>query len=617
MIKKIKILHLEDLSSDAELVERALLKGNIIFDKIVVDTKAEYIKGLHEFLPDIVLSDHSLPSFNSLEALQILQQSGMTIPFILVTATVSEEFAVTVLKKGADDYILKDNLSRLPSAITHAIETYDFKTSSIKAEEDLQAAHKRLLFHLENSPLGYIEWDNTLKVKTWSKRAEEIFGWTQDEFNAKQIYGDSHIHMDDRELVHKQTAQLLNGTIERNNLQNRNYTKCGKVIWCEWFNSVLKNKEGHVVTIMTLIQDITERKEAEQFLISSEYRFREFFETAPEAIVVIDPATGFFTDYNDNALQLLQFSGADLRKKTAEDISAKIQADGKKSVQLIKEYIQCTMNGQHPIFEWIICDSNGKHIFCEVRLSLLANDGMSRIRASVIDITQRILLEKKLIEEKVNKQIEITDAVITAQEMERSFLGEELHDNINQILATSKLYVDVAINAKEIRKDLLDNSRKYIIKAMEEIRKLSKTLLPPSLGDVSLYDTVNDMLENIQQVNRLKITTHWNNVEESQLSDKLKVNIFRIIQEQFNNIIKHARAKNVFIHLEQKNTGVKLIIKDDGTGFDTEAKRKGVGLKNITSRADFFKGTVKINSSVGKGCELTVKFNSGFEKRMK
>lgn len=119
---KLRILHLEDLASDAELVERELRKGEIKFEKILVDNKEEFQEALQEFLPDIILSDHSLPSFNSIEALKLLKEAGLKIPFILITATISEEFAVEVMKQGAYDYILKDRLQRLPSAVLNAIE---------------------------------------------------------------------------------------------------------------------------------------------------------------------------------------------------------------------------------------------------------------------------------------------------------------------------------------------------------------------------------------------------------------------------------------------------------------------------------------------------------------
>ncbi|MBS1520246.1 MAG: PAS domain S-box protein [Bacteroidetes bacterium] len=124
MDHSLKILHLEDIASDAELVDRALKKAGIAFEKCLVDTRQEYMEALDEFQPDVILSDHSLPTFNSLEALNLLKESGRNIPFILITSTVSEEFAVSVMKEGASDYVLKDRLQRLPSAVTNAVDKY-------------------------------------------------------------------------------------------------------------------------------------------------------------------------------------------------------------------------------------------------------------------------------------------------------------------------------------------------------------------------------------------------------------------------------------------------------------------------------------------------------------
>src|SRR5579872_4269225 len=124
MTQSLKILHIEDIQSDAELVERTLKRSGVTFEKLIVDTRDEYVKALDEFNPDVILSDHSLPAFNSLEALKILKESGRNIPFILITATVSEEFAVSVMKEGASDYVLKDRLHRLPNAVVNAISKY-------------------------------------------------------------------------------------------------------------------------------------------------------------------------------------------------------------------------------------------------------------------------------------------------------------------------------------------------------------------------------------------------------------------------------------------------------------------------------------------------------------
>jgi len=121
MEKEIKILMLEDMEEDAGLIDEVLQADKIVFSRVRVDTREEFTDALKKFRPDVVLSDHSLPSFNSIEALKICHENGLNVPFILVTGTVSEEFAVNCLKRGADDYVLKSNLSRLPMAIRYAL----------------------------------------------------------------------------------------------------------------------------------------------------------------------------------------------------------------------------------------------------------------------------------------------------------------------------------------------------------------------------------------------------------------------------------------------------------------------------------------------------------------
>lgn len=120
--KKLKILMLEDNPEDAFLIERVLRKDNMVFLAERVDTRSEFLESISRFQPDVVLSDHGLPQFNSREALKICLRERASAPFILVTGTMSDESAISCLREGADDYILKANLSRLPSAIRRAIK---------------------------------------------------------------------------------------------------------------------------------------------------------------------------------------------------------------------------------------------------------------------------------------------------------------------------------------------------------------------------------------------------------------------------------------------------------------------------------------------------------------
>lgn len=145
MEKELRILILEDVEEDAVLVDYALKKEKFVFSRIRVDTREQFTEALDSFHPHVILSDHSLPQFNSLEALKICQSKKLDIPFILVTGAVSEEFAVNCLKRGADDYVLKSNLSRLPLAIRYALRQHRYESNRQAQEEILREQNEQLI----------------------------------------------------------------------------------------------------------------------------------------------------------------------------------------------------------------------------------------------------------------------------------------------------------------------------------------------------------------------------------------------------------------------------------------------------------------------------------------
>ncbi len=134
----------EDREEDAGLVDRVLQKEKVLFKRLRVDSRDEFIQALENFKPDVILSDHSLPQFNSIEALKICQDKKLDVPFILVTGAVSEEFAVSCLKRGADDYVLKSNLTRLPLAIRYALRQHRYERNRQVQEEMLRKQNEEL-----------------------------------------------------------------------------------------------------------------------------------------------------------------------------------------------------------------------------------------------------------------------------------------------------------------------------------------------------------------------------------------------------------------------------------------------------------------------------------------
>ncbi len=143
--EKIKVLMLEDVTDDVAIIEYVLNRGGIEHETLQVDSKEEFIKGLKEYKPDVILSDHSLPQFNSLDAHKICLSEQLYVPFILVTGAVSEEFAVACLKNGIDDYILKSNLSRLPTAILSALKQRELEKMKIEALQELKEQNEQIL----------------------------------------------------------------------------------------------------------------------------------------------------------------------------------------------------------------------------------------------------------------------------------------------------------------------------------------------------------------------------------------------------------------------------------------------------------------------------------------
>lgn len=144
MESTLRILILEDMDEDVVLIKRTLQKAGLVFETKQVDSREGFIAALAEFKADVILSDHALPQFNSVEALELCKQRGSMVPFILVTGAVSEEFAVTCLKQGADDYVLKSNLARLPNAIINALKQKEAERAKIRAAQALQNQNAEL-----------------------------------------------------------------------------------------------------------------------------------------------------------------------------------------------------------------------------------------------------------------------------------------------------------------------------------------------------------------------------------------------------------------------------------------------------------------------------------------
>jgi PAS domain S-box-containing protein len=366
----------------------------------------------------------------------------------------------------------------------------------------------------------------------------------------------------------------------------------------------LKNAGGVIIAALAVTRDITENIRAQAQLQASEKKYRYLFNNNPSTIVIWDIETLKILEVNETAIDLYGYSRNEFLSLNIHDLS--IITEDTECMEYIKNVR--TAENKKTSFDCMHITKKGSHIIVEIKSHEITYKDRNAILAIGNNITEKIQLEKSLNEERMIRQHQITEAVISGQEKERTELGQELHDNINQILASTKLYIECAIKDENPRKDLMTESKLLIEKAMTELRTLSKSLLPPSLGETGLKQALLELIDNIQQVHELEITLDWQIHDESEMCKNFKLTIFRITQEQLNNIIKHANAKSAVIKIAEFDEIIEISLRDDGLGFNTSLKRNGVGLRNITSRAEVNNGIVSIISKPGEGCELIVKF---------
>jgi len=252
---------------------------------------------------------------------------------------------------------------------------------------------------------------------------------------------------------------------------------------------------------------------------------------------------------------------------------------------------------------------NGYLLVADRAFIIWDKDGNAiRFVGSMQDITDRKKLEGQLLTQEINKQKSIAQAVVDAQEKERAEIGKELHDNVNQILSTAKLYLELAKTDTKQKDALIKRSSDSIFTAINEIRHISKALVPPSVKDLGLIESVNDLVESLRMTTSLQVQFTHKGGFDAIIDDKQKLMLFRIIQEQVSNVLKHAEACRINIDLKLNGKLINLSIVDDGKGFELEKVKfkKGVGLTNIESRAHLFNGEVIITTAPGAGCKLFI-----------
>jgi PAS domain S-box-containing protein len=352
------------------------------------------------------------------------------------------------------------------------------------------------------------------------------------------------------------------------------------------------------------IQYSIERNRIRESLRESNESYRNLFYNNPMPIFIWDVYTFCILEVNDITLAEYGYTREELLNMKITDLRP--ESDHERTRSFANEFIHTDVNRRSAI--WHQHKKNGEMMVLDVSSHKIEYKGRTAILAIHNNITERVRLEEKLEEERLLKQKEITEATIQVQEKERNEISTELHDNVNQQLTVAMMYIASAQQKMPEGSELLKQSSAFILNAIEEIRKLSQSLVTPLIKHFGLSKAIEGLTEDISAVNTFHIDITADAFYEDDIKYDFKLNLFRIVQELMNNIIKHARARTVHIELTRSKEDIYLRITDNGVGFDLDQQRKGIGIYNIMSRADLYNGIVDIQTAPGKGCTISLTF---------
>jgi PAS domain S-box-containing protein len=266
MTTPLRCLLVEDSEDDALLVLRHLREGGFDVTSERVDTPETMCAALGRQPWDIVISDYRMPRFDGAAALQLVQASGMEVPFIIVSGTIGEDTAVAVMKLGATDYLLKDRLARLGSAVTHALAASRLRRERLLAEESLSVAHAQLGQLLEHSPavLYALKLNGDKIIPHFvSGNVTTLLGFTVGEVSSHEWWL-GQLHPDDRERAVNSRSEAFKAGASR--IEYRLRHKDGHYCWVDDSRQVIRDAAGASVELSGVWTDITERKRAEEIV---------------------------------------------------------------------------------------------------------------------------------------------------------------------------------------------------------------------------------------------------------------------------------------------------------------------------------------------------------------
>ena len=335
-----------------------------------------------------------------------------------------------------------------------------------------------------------------------------------------------------------------------------------------------------------------ERNDFRHKLQESEKKFTLLFNLSPQPMWVYDVETLKFININEAACKNYGYTEEEF---LSIDITQLHIAEEREPIRKTIKYLDSKGIPFSGNFRQI--KKNGQEIEVELYSTFLIINERRCSTMIAIDVTEKNMAELRL-----------TKAIIETQEEERNVIGGELHDNICQILAGSILHLSsIKGSLDEDKGTILHNGLNHIKQASDEIRNLSHRLAPAFFDDMELEESLSQLLSSINPDGKLNTQlTVDKELKDIKLKRDLQINLYRIMQEQLNNILKYSQASIIDVSLSIITDNLTLEIFDNGVGFDLENVTKGIGFANMTRRAKLFSGSFNVSSSINKGCRVTI-----------
>lgn len=330
-------------------------------------------------------------------------------------------------------------------------------------------------------------------------------------------------------------------------------------------------------------------------LRKAENKYRLLFDLSPMPMWFVDVQGYRILEVNEAAERKYGYSEEEFLQMTPFDIR-NITA-GEERDQIERAVRQSAFEGGSYAARARHYRKDGQMMEVDINSKTIRIDNKKVFLVSLNDVT-----------EKENREREMARAVIETQESERRVLGAELHDNIGQILASTQLYLGM-VKAPEdfIQEKYLAEARKSLSEASAEVRSISHRIAPAFLEHVTLTEAIHKLLDDMNPGKKSIVHFEFeSSILAATIRPEIKLNIYRIIQEQLKNIRKYASATEIWVDLKENNNRIYLTIADNGRGFDLQAVRPGMGLMNMRKRAELFAGRFEIESEPGRGCQVRV-----------